>query len=93
MARAPAAHPKAEYTTATAPLAKANSLGHLQGESIHELLGPTCVTRKHVLAVAPLVNCLIIYIRIRLWQERLKAVLDAELYGRRPRVLAAARAP
>ena len=39
MARALAAHPKAEYTTATAPLAKANSLGHLQGESIHELLG------------------------------------------------------
>ena len=37
MARAPAAHRKAEYTTATAPLAKANSLDRLQGESIHEL--------------------------------------------------------
>ena len=38
MARAPAAHLKAVYTTATAPLARSDLLGHLQGESIHEKL-------------------------------------------------------
>ena len=38
MARARAAHLKALYTTATAPLARSDLLGHLQGESIHEKL-------------------------------------------------------
>ena len=42
MARAQRAHPKAEYTTATDPLPKVRdqSVRCLQGESIHELLGP-----------------------------------------------------
>src|SRR5690606_38781624 len=42
MARARRAHPKAEYTTATDPLPKVRdqSVRCLQGESIHELLGP-----------------------------------------------------
>ena len=41
----------------------------------------TRIAWKHMLAVTPLVDSLIIYVSVRLWQEGLKAALNAQLYG------------
>jgi hypothetical protein len=51
------------------------------------------IARKHMFAVTPLVNSLVIDIFIRFWQERQKTIFNPQLDGRRSGVFGATGTP